>query len=262
MREEGSVSLFKSANLRTYPVSLDMLESRTSLSLESFGFGNASGEMVTMDDFKYSTLAVLGGSSVLGVMSLAFLPENIGATLCYFFALIPILYLAIGSTAPAAIAQVIDGFKNKDNTDRATESDRVARHEAGHFMCGYMCGLPIVDYRLLDSGVPCVEFSAGAGQRYSNEQVAALSITAMSGLVAEGMEFGDVRGAENDLLELEQIFRKADDFIGAQQQQDLTRWGALTSYLMLKENKGKLDQIVEAFKQKKDVAECVAILES
>jgi len=84
----------------------------------------------------------------------------------------------------------------------------------------------------------------------------------MSGLVAEGMEFGDVRGAEQDLLELEQIFRKANDFIGAQAQQDLTRWGALTSYLMLKENKGKLDQLVEAFKEQKDVAECVAILES
>ena len=262
MRDEGTASLFKSANLRTYPVSLDMLESRTSLSLESFGFGNASGELVTMDDFKYSTLAVVGVSSVSGILSLAFLPENIGATLCYFFALIPILYLGVGSTAPAAIAQVIDSIKNRDSTDRSTETDRVARHEAGHFMCGYMCGLPIVDYNVLDSGVPCVEFSAGANQRFSNEEVAALSITAMSGLVAEGMEFGDVRGAENDLLELQQIFRKADDFIGAQQQQELTRWGALTSYLMLKENKEKLEEIVEAFKQQKDVAECVAIMES
>jgi len=262
MCEEGAVSLFKSANLRTYPVSLDMLKQRTSLSLESFGFGNSSGEIVTMDDFKYGTLAVVGLSSVLGVASLAFLPPNVGATLCYAFALIPILYLGVGSVAPAAIAQVIDSFKNKDKTERSSENDRVARHEAGHFMCGYMCGLPIVDYTLLDGGIPCVEFSAGGNQRYSNEEVAALSITAMSGLVAEGMEFGDVRGAEQDLLELEQIFRKANDFIGAQAQQDLTRWGALTSYLMLKENKGKLDQLVEAFKEQKDVAECVAILES
>lgn len=239
-----------------------MLESRTQLSLESFGFGSSSGEMVSMDDFKYSTLFVLGGSAVAGVLSLALLPPNIGATLCYLFALIPILYLAIGSTAPAAIAQVIDGFKNKDDNERINESDRVARHEAGHFMCGYICGLPIVNYSLLQGGVPCVEFSAGAQQRFSKEQVAALSITAMSGLVAESMEFGDVKGAQNDLLELEQIFRRAEDFIGAQQQQDLTRWGALQAFLILKENQGKLDQVVQAFKEQKDVAECIAILES
>lgn len=265
LREEGAVSLFKSANLRTYPVSLDMLKQRTSLSLESFGFGNASGEKVSMDDFKNGTLIVVGASTVLGIMSLAFLPPNIGATLCYAFALIPILYLGIGSVAPAAIATVIDGFKygwDSAADDRTSEADRVARHEAAHFMCGYMCGLPIVDYNLLDGGIPCVEFSAGAGQRFSKEEVAALSITAMAGLVAEGMEFGDVKGAQQDLMELEQIFRKADDFIGAQAQQDLTRWGALTSYLMLRDNKDKLEQIVEAFKQQKDVAECVAILES
>ncbi|CAB9524979.1 expressed unknown protein [Seminavis robusta] len=260
LRQEGSVSLYKSANLRTYPVSLQMLESRTQISLESFGFGDASGEKVSLDDFKYSTLYVVGGASVGGVLALAFLPPNIGATICYLCAIIPILYLAIGSTAPAAIAQVIDSVKNRDDPDRASDSDRVARHEAAHFMCGYMCGLPIVNYNILQEGVPCVEFAASS-QRFSNEEVASLSVTAMSGLVAEAMEYGDVRGAENDLLELEQIFRKADDFIGAQQQQDLTRWGALQAFSMLKENKGKLDQVVDAFKSQKDLAECVALLE-
>jgi hypothetical protein len=262
LRDEGSLTLFKSANLRTFPVSLAMLESRTSISLESFGFGDASGEKVSLEDFKYSTLFVLAGSSIGGVMALAFLPQNIGATLCYLFAAIPILYVAVGSTAPAAIAQLIDSFKGKNDTGRASDIDRVARHEAAHFMCGYMCGLPIINYKLLGEGIPCVEFSAGAQQRFSKEQVAALSVTAMSGLVAEAMEFGDVRGAQNDLLELDQIFRKAEDFIGSAQQQDLTRWGALQAFVMLKGNKGKLDQVVEAFKNQKSVAECVAILES
>ena len=176
------------------------------------------------------------------------------------------VYLAIGSTVPAAIAGVIDGVKNRDNPDAVvTQTDRIARHEAAHFMCGYMCGLPIVNYQLLDDsgGVPCVEFSAGNSQRrFTKEEVAALSVTAMSGLVAEGMEFGNVRGAETDLAELNTVFTRAEDFIGAAQQQDLTRWGALQAFLLLTEHQGKLEKIVQAFKEQKDIASCVAILES
>ena len=55
---------------------------------------------VNLNDFKDATIGVTLGASILGIASLAFLPENVGAAFCYFFALVPILWLAVGSIVP------------------------------------------------------------------------------------------------------------------------------------------------------------------
>ena len=204
-------------------------------------------------------------SSVLGIASLAFLPGNVGATLCYFFALMPILFLALGSSAPGIIAGAIASARGTSDTDDE-RLDRICRHEAGHFLAGYCCGLPIKGYSLLDAGIPCVEFHPSAegetGREFTAEEIAALSVVAMSGSVAEALELGQAKGGETDLLELDGLLRRSEDFVGAQKQQDLTRWGALVSYNLLKANEEKYEELVQAFKEKKSVAECVAILES
>lgn len=221
-----------------------------------------------MDDFKYATLYVTGICSVLGVASLAFLPSNIGATLCYLLALIPIAFIAVGSTAPGIIAGGLASLKGtSDDKDRREE--RICRHEAAHFLCGYLCGLPVKNYQITDEGFPCVEFhvsgeenAVSAKRNLSREEIAALSIVAMSGSVAEAMAFERARGGENDLIELNGLFRRSEEFMGAQKQQDYTRWGALAAYQLIKANVGAYEDLVKAFREKKNVAECVAIIES
>jgi hypothetical protein len=269
LRTDGSVSLYKCAagvgDLRSFSVSLKMLESRCALTAESLGVGV---EEVSLDDFKYATLYVTGGCSVAGVAALVFLPENVGATVCYAAAIIPILFLAVGSSAPAAIANVIVALKSKDD-DEVSKKDRVCRHEAAHFLCGYMCGLPIANYATTDENVPRVEFhttSTGSDattqqQELTEDEVNALTVVAMSGAVAEAMEFGKAGGANSDLMELERVFRRSAKFLGAENQQDLTRWGALTAHRLLTGNKDKLNQLIKAFDAQKSVAECIAILE-
>jgi hypothetical protein len=194
------------------------------------------------------------------------LPENIGATFCYFFALIPILWLGLGSTAPAIIANLIASTKGtKDDQEQRIE--RIVRHEAGHFMAGYLCGLPVKSYSILDEGVPCVEFhpspqGEAAGRELSSEEIAVLSVVAMSGSVAEILKFAKAKGGESDLIELQGLFRNCKEFIGAQKQQELTRWGALTAFQLLNNNLEKYEALVDAFKSKKTVSECIALLES
>jgi hypothetical protein len=231
---------------------------------ETLGIG---AEDVSLDDFKYGTLYVTAGCSVAGVAALAFLPENVGATVCYLVAIIPILWLGVGSTAPGAIAGLIAAVKGGTG-DKVDRVDRVTRHEAAHFLCGYLCGLPVADYATTEDNVPRVEFHysadgpATANRELADDEVNALTVVAMSGAVAEAMAFGKAAGGGNsDLIELANIFRKSQKFLGAEKQQDLTRWGALTAYRLLDSKKDKLDALVGAFSAQKSIAECIAILE-
>eukprot|EP00542_Grammatophora_oceanica_P016197 CAMPEP_0194046622 /NCGR_PEP_ID=MMETSP0009_2-20130614/22003_1 /TAXON_ID=210454 /ORGANISM="Grammatophora oceanica, Strain CCMP 410" /LENGTH=344 /DNA_ID=CAMNT_0038691991 /DNA_START=192 /DNA_END=1226 /DNA_ORIENTATION=+ len=268
--ESGDLQLWKSASdnggLRTFPVSLRMLEERSAGKVTGETLGLVGDIEVSMDDFKYATLYVTGTCSVLGVAALAFLPENVGATVCYAVAVIPILFLGVGSTAPGLIANAIASSKGTAD-DQDQRFDRICRHEAGHMLCGYLCGLPVKGYSMSDSGVPCVEFhptSEGpvTGREFDPEEIAALSTVALSGSVAEILGLGVAKGGENDLMELEGFFRRSKEFIGAQKQQDMTRWGALTAYNLITANSEKFEELVGAFKNKKSVADCVAILES
>jgi len=96
----------------------------------------------------------------------------------------------------------------------------------------------------------------------SDSDIARLSVVAMSGSVAEIMAYGKATGGEADLLELQNCFRRSKDFIGAARQQGLTRWGALTSYGIIKSNMGKYEALVRAFEENKSLADCVSIIEA
>lgn len=270
MVESGDLSRWssvsKDASLRTFPVTLNFLESRTGGKLTGKTLGVEGNVDVSLDDIKDATIAVTLGSTALGIAALALLPENVGATVCYLVALVPVAFLGIGSTSPGIIADGIAMLKGTAD-DQVKKDERVCRHEAGHFLCGYLCGLPIRSYSITDLGYPCVEFhttSSGpaTGRELSAEEIAALSVVAMSGSVAEVLSYGEAKGGENDLIELENIFKRSKEFIGSEKRQNLTRWGALTAYNLINANKDKHEKLVEAFQQKKTVAECVAAVEA
>lgn len=269
--QSGDFSLWKSAVRRAgssmsmlvpFPVSLGNLESRTDgkVTGESLGVGGEGD--VKFEDFRDLTVAVVLGSTLLGILSLAVLPPNVGATFTYLFALIPIGFIGIGSTSPGIIAAAISGARSTKE-DEVTRRERICRHEAGHFLCGYLCGLPVKEYSVSpDTGVACVEFhTSSAGRELTDDEIAALSVVAMSGSVAEIMQYGKATGGQNDLLELQNCFTKSKEFIGAAKQQDLTRWGALTSYGLIKGNLSKYEGLVTAFKENKSLSDCVAIIE-
>lgn len=256
LKDDDSLSMFASANLKTFPVSLQRLEERTGLTAEKLGLIQTDA---SLDEFKYATLWVTGGSTLAAIGSLAFLPPNIGATFCYFFALIPVLFLGVGSLAPGIIANAIGAIKS-DSQVVTNTPERICRHEAAHLCCGYWCGLPIARSYSTESGVACVEFDV-ASSRYSATEVAALSVTALSGAVGEAITYGNAAGAEQDLVVLESIFTKSTIGSG-QARQDLTRWGALTASLLLRQNQKEYEKVVEALQRGASIEECIAILES
>jgi len=120
--ESGELSFWKaairgSANsdvqspLRNYPVTLGLMSTRSGGLLTGESLGVVNGEKdINMSDFLDVTIAVTLTSTVLAIASLKFLPQNTGATVCYLFALVPIVYLAIGSTSPGIIAGASKSF--------------------------------------------------------------------------------------------------------------------------------------------------------
>lgn len=265
----GNANTNSPTPLKPYPVSLNFLESRTNGKVTSESLGTAQVE-ISMQDFQDTTIIVVGASSALAIASLALLPENVGPTLCYLFALIPIIFLGIGSSAPGIIAGAI-GLTKGTRDDEETKTDRICRHEAAHFLCGYLCGLPVVDYSITSTGFPCVEFyptnesdsnSNISTREFTPDEIATLSVVSMSGSVGEVLKFDEAKGGENDLIQLNEYFRRSGEFLGAQKQQDLTRWGALSAYNILQGNYKVYEKLIEAFRGKKSVNECIQIIES
>jgi len=289
-------SLWKSAKSLTqqsFSVSLETLSSRTqglvtptTLGVNSDGsIISSSGKQVSLEDFQDSTIAVTLGSTALAIAALALLPSNIGATVCYLIAFIPIAWVAIGSTAPFLLANLIAMTQGSGSSFSSTtpvvvvdERKRVYCHEAGHFLCGYLCGLPIQRYSIFekDSAAtsnksffdakqtqgPQVEFFQGSSSQLNSKEIATLSVVALSGSVAEILSCGTAQGGAADLTELDLIFRRrSQEFIGAQKQEELTRWGALTAYQLLTKHKEAYEKLILALEQGKDVLECIAIIE-
>jgi len=257
--------------LRTFPVSLNMLDDRTGGDVTPASLGLAAdasgtGGSVSLDDFKYATIGVTLGSGFLGILALAFLPPNIGPTVCYLLALMPILFIGIGSSAPGIIADAIARVKNRDDeSTQISKRQRRCRHEAAHLCCGYWCGLPVSEYAVGDGADGArVEFEVQpeTGRGYSAAQVAALAVTGLAGSVGEIAEWKRTDGsAAQDLSQLDLVYRNGAEFYGAQQQQDLTRWAALTAWQQLKQNRGSYESVVQAIERQAPLEECIAILE-
>ena len=100
-----------------FPVTLQSLEMRTDgkITGETLGIGGEGD--VKFEDFQDLTIAVVLGSTAAGIASLALLPENVGATFTYLFALIPIGFIGVGSVAVliSKSPENIPDFENANN---------------------------------------------------------------------------------------------------------------------------------------------------
>uniref|UniRef100_A0A0E0GKP7 Uncharacterized protein n=1 Tax=Oryza nivara TaxID=4536 RepID=A0A0E0GKP7_ORYNI len=181
----------------------------------------------------------------------------------YLIGSISLIVLAIGSISPGLLQAAIGAF----STVFPDYQERIARHEAAHFLVAYLIGLPILGYSL-DIGKEHVNLIDDQLQKliYSGQldqkEIDRLAVVSMAGLAAEGLEYDKVVGQSADLFTLQRFINRTKPPLTKDQQQNLTRWAVLFSASLLKNNKAAHEALMSAMSQKASVLGCIEAIEN
>jgi len=260
LNSEGFCTRWNCAEIgQVWQVSQGQLKRQTGID------GKTMNAEMNLDELKYALGAVVAFSAVSAVLSGSLIGGNVGATFTYIFALLPIIFLGIGSSAPGVIIAAINLIKG--NSDAEFSNRRVV-HEAAHFLAGYLLGLPIKSYKV-DGPTTEVEFfdtlegdQVSLNRMLTNDEIIPLSIVAMAGAVAEIKEYKTATGSAQDLEYLGQLMVRTRPVISNSDQENITRWAALEASRLVSKHSKELEALVKAFSEKKTVPECIAALES
>mmetsp|Transcript_7056 Transcript_7056/g.14229 ORF Transcript_7056/g.14229 Transcript_7056/m.14229 type:complete len:360 (-) Transcript_7056:112-1191(-) len=235
--------------------------------LTSAGIKNPEsiGTPSVRNDFAFLT-SVVGVTSVLAVVSLAVLPQGSEIALWVPFLIggVAFAVLAIGSVAPGLLEVFINFFSQVFPDYR----ERVAKHEAAHFLVAYLCGVPATGYSL-DLGKEHTDLIEAKLQRrlstrgkLAASEVDALALVACAGIAAEAMNYEEVTGQNADLLLLQRIINRSEEKLNQNATIDLTRWAVCQAATLLKENQPAFDALSAAMKEGASVSKCIEIIES
>ncbi|KAL7223433.1 hypothetical protein ACSBR1_024973 [Camellia fascicularis] len=204
---------------------------------------------------------VVGTTGFLGVLA-GQLPGDWGFFVPYLIGSISLVVLAVGSISPGLLQAAIGGFSSLF----PDYQDRIARHEAAHFLVAYLLGLPILGYSL-DIGKEHVNLIDKKLEKliYSGQldakELDRLAVVAMAGLAAEGLQYDKVVGQSADLFTLQRLINRSKPQLSKEQQQNLTRWAVLFAGSLLKNNKAIHESLMSAMSKKATVLECIEAIE-
>lgn len=230
--------------------------------LTTLGIKNAENLAIpsVRNDAAFLT-TVVGTTGALGTLA-GQLPGDWGFFVPYLIGSISLVVLAVGSTNPGLLQAAIGGF----STFFPDYQDRIARHEAAHFLVAYLLGLPILGYSL-DIGKENVNLTDKRLEKliYSGQldakELDRLAVVAMAGLAAEGLKYEKVVGQSVDLFTLQRFINRSKPTITKDQQQNLTRWAVLLAASLLKTNTALHEALMVAMSNKATVLECIEAIE-
>ena len=272
LAEAGEASIWNSMKLSPRAVSLGELSRTTKIDEKAL---DPTASEISMDQIQDTFIKVIIGCTVASTL-FAVLGDalNMDAgfrfTGTYLLAGIPIAILAIGSTAPGVLFLPVEAFRKAtaNEEQKALGRQRVCKHEAAHLLCAYTLGLPIkeVDVQLEGDGPRVVvydeELATAPGQLVKAEQINALAVVAVSGLIAEAAAYGKALGATEDLKLLNAILLRCSPPIPAQKQQDTTRYAALMAWTILQKHEAAYTALCDALEQGKGLSECLELAEA
>ncbi|PQM36098.1 uncharacterized protein Pyn_20957 [Prunus yedoensis var. nudiflora] len=204
---------------------------------------------------------VVGTTGFLGLLA-GQLPGDWGFFVPYLLGSISLVVLGVGSTAPGLLQAAISSF----SSFFPDYQERIARHEAAHFLVAYLLGLPILGYSL-DIGKEHVNLIDERLEKliYSGQldakELDRLAVVAMAGLAAEGLTYDKVIGQSADLFSLQRFINRSKPQLSKEQQQNLTRWAVLFAGSLLKNDKEVHEALITAMSNKATILECIEAIE-
>ncbi|KAJ4842102.1 hypothetical protein Tsubulata_032319 [Turnera subulata] len=204
---------------------------------------------------------VVGTTGFLGVLA-GQLPGDWGFFVPYLIGSISLIVLAVGSISPGLLQAAISSF----STFFPDYQERIAKHEAAHFLIAYLLGLPILDYSL-DIGKEHVNLIDDRLEKliYSGQldakELDRLAVVAMAGLAAEGLQYDKVVGQSADLFTLQRFINRSKPQLSKDQQQNLTRWAVLLAGSLIKNDRVLHEALAKAMSDKGTVLDCIKVIE-
>jgi len=231
-----------------------------------------------LDDVGFAYQNVLGVAVAIGTvcgLSANAVGGELGFLLGYSSALFPVILVGIGSIAPGLIGEALYRCKLVTN-EEARKRD--IRKNAGKFLAGYICGLPVAKFsqgkpsntaeffQLRPSDVSDVSDVTGvsAVEKKSIKQIdiARISIVCLAGSVAECVDFGVASGSNPaDVNLLNELINSVKPTFSSDQVQNHIRWSAVTAWEILDEYKEEYQRLVVAFEKGLPMEECIAVIE-
>jgi len=225
-----------------------------------------------LDDVGFAYQNVLGVAVAIGTicgLSASAVGGELGFLLGYSSALFPVILLGIGSIAPGLIGEALYRFKLVTNEE---SRKRDVRKNAGKFLTGYICGLPVAKF---SQGNPSntVEFfqirpsdvidtTKIEKNKIKQIDIARSSIVCMAGSVAECIDFGVASGTNpGDVNLLNELMNTVEPSFTSDQIQNHIRWSALTAWEILDEYKEEYQRLLVAFEKGLPMEECIAVIE-
>ncbi|QCD84753.1 uncharacterized protein LOC114177962 [Vigna unguiculata] len=231
--------------------------------LTSLGIKNAENLAIPSVRNDAAFLFTVVGTTGFFAVLAGQLPGDWGFFLPYLIGSISLVVLAVGSISPGLLQAAISSF----STLFPDYQERIARHEAAHFLVAYLLGLPILGYSL-DIGKEHVNLIDQRLEKliYSGQldakELDRLAVVSMAGLAAEGLTYDKVVGQSADLFTLQRFINRTKPPLSKDQQQNLTRWAVLFAASLLKNNKGLHEALMEAMAKKASVLECIQTIEN
>lgn len=214
----AGMSLWNSTLIELKRASKEELKflTRTSFSTDDY-FENILRKDLKSENnpFESGLILSLGASGFFSSFLLPFIPGPVAVrnTVGLIFLALPFLYMGASTVFPTLLLKIASSLR--PSAEKQALRDRLCYHEAGHFLVGYLCGLPILEYNINDEqgaslaiATPSVTVStapATASELSSPDHISviersigSLLAISMAGVVAESLVFNNCKGGRED----------------------------------------------------------------